>query len=131
MKLVASLESGRRSGTCPNCGARYDDVTDFEDELLDENEYHRYYTCPDCGGWIDETYGFSRVDVSMEEKRGGKLIGYEEGLCPRCGFELEGDYGEERSEDGILKVSFRCHSCGLQGEERFSLKYERTEQVIE
>lgn len=73
---------------CPDCGERFDPVTDVHDIFC------RARTCDGCDttfSYVLQTTG-GTIEIEGED---GKLVSYEERMCPQC----LGDDVEREDED--------------------------------
>lgn len=52
-------------------------------------------------------------------------IGYEAGICPNCGADLQ-NYEEVEWYDDSIGYPFTCSKCGKSGEEYYNLSYSET-----
>lgn len=102
-------------GKCPVCGSDDLDYFGMEFDIVG-NVYYPWY-CPNCN-----TEGNEYYSVTFSETRDNDdTVGYEEGICPKCGAEI--DYGTSFPEGDSLGYDYSCDNCGSQGIEWYDLDF--------
>jgi len=105
-------------GKCPICNS--ENLEYFGMELEDTAVYFPWH-CPDCDTEGKEWYNvnFSEVTAYTPD---GDMSGYEEGICPECGGEI--DYGTAEPDGNSLGYDYFCNSCGGSGKEWYDLDFD-------
>lgn len=109
-------------GVCPLCNS---DNLDYDVMEVVDTGVEYPWTCNDCGAEGTEFYNISfsevRAIASGKDGEDTDIIGYEEGICPECGGNI--DYGEASPEGGSLGYEYDCPNCGGSGTEWYDLKF--------
>ena len=105
-------------GRCPICNS--ENLEYFGMELMDNAIYYPWH-CLDCDTEGKEWYYVNFSEVTAYTS-GGDMSGYEEGICPECGGEI--DYGTAEPDGNSLGYDYFCNSCGGSGKEWYDLDFD-------